>query len=350
MKAFFSRILPIGVAMMAIVSGLSFNSCKKQTTEVDTVVRYDTIYTHCPDDSSTWIRRSTGTTNDLVISTYSGNTGYVGGTQGVMLQTMDAGNTWQTVTSVPTYSATYGTVYGLTFAGSSLLVAAGDQRVVAESSNGGGSWASMDASTVPFSELIRSIYFVSSTTGYVGTSDAYAGPNGTICRTVDGGQTWSPIFTTAGGIYNIDFHGTNGVAQGRFGLNYWSNDNGATWHLGSSDVPNAMIYRTTFTSATTGFAAALDNESVGYILQTTDAGHTWHTIKTVNHGLQGIASNGAGVITAVGFAGDIVESTDGGATWNESMASSNRWIDIRYVNSHRAVIVGAGGQIFTRDK
>jgi photosystem II stability/assembly factor-like uncharacterized protein len=352
MKTFFGRILPFSMAVVAILSGLSFNSCKKQITEVDTVTKYDTIYTHCPGDSSTWINRSTGTSNDLVIGAFRGNTGYVAGGHGTVLATNDAGNTWQMVSSVPIFepSSGPGTVYGLSFSNASTLFAAGDQRVVTGSSDGAMNWNMMNTAAVRFGDVIRSLAFVSPTNGFIGTSDAYAAPSGTICATTDGGQSWEPVFNTNGGIYNIDFNGANGVATGRFGVNYWTNDYGATWHPGSSDVPNAMLYRTTFTSATTGFAVATMSATEGAILQTTDAGHTWTTIKSVPAGLQGIASNGNGTITAVGFNGAIVESTDGGATWMQSNAGTNHWLDIRYVNASRAVIVGANGQIFTRDK
>jgi len=352
MKTFLSRILPLGMAMAAIVSGLSFNSCKKQVTEVDTVVKYDTIYTHCPDDSSTWINRSTGTSNDLVIAAFSGNTGYVSGQHGTMLYTNDAGTTWQLVSSVPVFepSSGPGTVYGLTFSSPSTLFAAGDQRVVTGTSDGALSWMMMNTAALPGGDLIRSLAFVNSTNGFLGTSDAYAAPSGTICATTDGGQSWEPVFNTSGGIYNIDFNGPIGVAQGRFGVNYWTDDYGSNWHSGSSDVPNAMLYRSTFTSSTTGFAVATVSPTQGAILKSTDAGHTWVTIKSVSVGLQGIASNGNGTITAVGFSGAIIESTDGGATWMQSNAGTNRWLDVRYVNASRAVIVGANGQIFTRDK
>jgi photosystem II stability/assembly factor-like uncharacterized protein len=144
----------------------------------------------------------------------------------------------------------------------------------------------------------------------------------------------------------------NGVALGRYGVSYWTADRGYTWNAGSTDQPNSLISRSTFISATTGFAVAslLADNVHGYILRTDDAGHTWHTVQSYPLGLDGIASNGSGVITAVGFGGIVVESTDGGATWSQSNAGTSRWSDIQYASQGRAVLFGVNGKIVTRDR
>ncbi len=344
-----ARIIVVCCIVLAGFSALTLNSCRDKTiTQWDTLVVHDTI--HCP-DSALWVSRSTNTTEDLVIGAFKGGAGFVGGTHGVMLQTNDAGNTWQSASSAPVFNSSYGpgAVYGLSFADSLSLFAAGDQRMIVQSMDGGQSWNSMNTLAVPTTDLIRSIRFVTSGIGFIGTSDAYAAPSGSICKTTDGGQSWIPTFTTHGGIYNIDFLGSNGVAQGRFGVNYWTNDNGTSWNPGSSDVPNAVIYRSAFTNPSTAFAVAMENESLGYILKSTDGGHNWHTIKSVPFGLQGISFNGNNTVTAVGYGGIVYESTDGGSTWNQEKAGNYRWIDIRYINSTRAIVVGQNGRIYTRD-
>ena len=356
MKNFGASLVALSFAAVAIISSLSLNSCKqKSVTEWDTVTRqhWDTMYVHdtihCPDDSSTWISSNANTTETLVIGSFVGNSGFVGGSHGVMLQTADAGNTWSAIASAPVFNSSYGpgVVYGLDFAGSNLF-AAGEQRMIVRWDNG--NWDAMNTDAIPTSDLIRSLHFVDAMNGFIGTSDAYGAASGTICATSDGGQTWAPVFTTHGGIYTIAFNGPIGVAQGRFGVSYWTNDNGASWHPGSSDVPSALISRSVLTSSTTGFAVASADANTGYILQTNDAGHTWHTLKIVPYGLQGIASNGNGRITAVGYGGVMVESVDGGATWARTNLGTSRWIDVRYLNSSRAVIVGENGRIYTRDK
>lgn len=314
-----------------------------------------TVVPPLPD--SGWSRKPglSGTNQDLLVGQFVNATvGFVAGSNGVFLKTTDAGNTWSLRSPVPVS----GTVYGISFFSATNGFAVGDQRTIAATFDGGGTWASINTSNVPVSDLIRSVCFSNQNTGFVGTADAYGAPSGSICRSTDGGTTWNPIFTTQGGIYNIDFNipGSNGmigVAQGRFGVSYWTNDGGATWNQGTTDQPNVIITRSTFTSPTTGFAVATNITDTirGFILRTDDAGHTWHTVTSSwIFGNCGIANNGNGVITAVGFGGAVVESTDGGSTWVGTTSGTSRWFAVQYPTPHRAVFVGMNGNIATRDR
>jgi photosystem II stability/assembly factor-like uncharacterized protein len=369
MKSFAGLLLAIGLCTITIVSALTMSSCRdKFTTQYDTLVKHDTLVKKdtmrdtldtCPDDTA-WTNRVSGTKENLVIGQFVNSTsGFVAGSNGVFLASADTGHTWSLMTAAPVYqpSSGPGAIYGISFFDASNGFAVGEQRDIDQTNDGGMTWNMMNTNNVPQTDLIRSVYFTSRNTGFVGTTDAFAAHSGSICGTVDGGQTWNPVTTTNGGIYNIDFNipssgGMKGVAIGRYGVAYWTVDGGGTWNQGSTDQPNSLIARTTFTTATTGFAVAfaLADTIHGYILRTDDAGHTWHTVKSVALALDGIASNGNGTITAVGFGGAIVESTDGGATWSQSNFGMSRWSDIRYATQHRAVLFGANGNIATRDK
>ena len=125
----------------------------------------------------------------------------------------------------------------------------------------------MDDSNFSTFDLVRSLYFVDSMNGFVGTADYMAAPSGHIGKTTDGGQTWTQYFATQGGIYMLYFNGTNGLAMGRFGVCYWSNDRGTTWNRGSTDQANAIMFHVAFTTPTIGFATASEVKgSTGYIL------------------------------------------------------------------------------------
>ncbi len=315
-----------------------------------------------PTYSGDWTINSTGTTQTLVIGQFlNATTGFAAGENGVFMNSLDTGNTWSLKSSAPVVatSAGPGVVYGLSFLSATTGFAVGDQRVIVQTTDAGMTWNPMNTYNVPQTDLIRSVYFTNNNTGFIGTTDAFAAMSGSICGTNDGGQTWSPIFYTSGGIYNIDFNipgsnGMTGVAQGRYGVNYWTVDGGGTWNAGTTDQPNFLIARSTFTTAITGFAVATPDDendvTHGFILRTDDAGHTWKTVKILSLPMDGISNNGNGTITAVGYAGIIVESTDGGTTWAESTVGSNRWLDIIYPSAHRAVLFGENGTIATRNK
>lgn len=335
---------------------MSANEVTSRFHEGGWYAHQDTAIVPPPPDSG-WSRKPglSGTNQDLLVGQFVNSTvGFVGGSNGIFLKTTDAGSTWSLRSPVPVS----GTVYGISFFSATNGFAVGDQRTIAATSDGGGTWATINTSNVPTSDLIRSVCFATQNTGFVGTADAYGAPSGTICRSIDGGLTWNPVITTQGGIYDIDFsipgsNGMNGVALGRFGVSYWTNDGGATWNQGTTDQPNVIISHSTFTSATTGFAVATNITDTirGFILRTDDAGHSWHTVRSSwIFGNCGIANNGNGVITAVGFGGAVVESTDGGSTWLGTTSGTSRWFAVQYPTPHRAVFVGMNGNIATRDR
>lgn len=355
------------IGEIAIYSkALSFSDVTARFHEGGWYEHTDTVVvTPPPPTDSIWTPVDASTSNDLVVGQFvNSTTGFVGGAYGVFLATNDSGATWSIRTSPTIFTGSLtGHIYGLSFFDANHGVVAGDQRDISITSDGGNNWAIVDASNLPQTDLIRSLYFTNRNTGFVGTADVYANPSGSICRSNDGGQTWSaPIISTGGGIYNIDFNtlsnNQNGVATGNYGVVYWTNDGGTTWNPGTSDLSTGVIIRTTFMTATTAFAVGYVDDTHGYILRSDDGGHSWRTIKTVPYGLSGIASNGNFLqtdasprrITAVGNGGAIIESTDGGVSWSTSFQGSSRLYDIRYSSHTRAVIFGVNGMIAVRNQ
>jgi photosystem II stability/assembly factor-like uncharacterized protein len=337
------------VAAAALLLGVA--SCRNNSTGP----------TNTNTSSGNWTLGTAGTSQNLVIGQFvDANTGFAAGANGVFAASNDSGNTWTVRGSAPAFATSNGpgVIYGLSFFNSTTGVAVGDQRDISSTFDGGNSWNPIDASSISETELIRSLYFTNDHDGFIGTADAYADPSGSIYRSTDGGKTWNPIASTVGGIYAIGFTnigfgvaGSDGVAMGRFGVDYWTSDGGATWNPGTTDQPNSLISHCTFVNATTGFAAAttLGDTQHGFILRTDDAGHTWHTVKSVSPAVDGIASSGL-TITAVGFNGTVVESTDLGTTWTQSSVGNSRWDDVEYSSPTHAVLFGDNGNIAQRNK
>jgi len=383
MRILIARLVSLCCIALTVVSALTLDSCKdKFATEVrfdttrdtlhrtdtlrDTIhhFRTDTLYdtingiitirdTQLVPDINVWILRNSGTGEDIVSGSFRGTFGYLGGTRGAVIRTPDAGATWQVATTAPIFNSSFGpgAIYGMAFTSPTQLFAAGDQRVIVRSLDGATSWEFMDDSNFSTFDLVRSLYFVDSMNGFVGTADYMAAPSGHIGKTTDGGQTWTQYFATQGGIYMLYFNGTNGLAMGRFGVCYWSNDRGTTWNRGSTDQANAIMFHVAFTTPTIGFATASEvTGSTGYILRTVDGGRNWTTIRNTPYPLQGLAYNGVGRITAVGGGGHVVESNDSGNSWNEWSVGTNRWNYANYITPTRLLIAGVGGQIATRDK
>ncbi len=366
MRTFARRTLAACIVAIITASTFSLTSCRdKFITQVDTLVKRDTIIktlggdtvvvhdTVDLDDSSVWVYRTSGITNDFISGQFvSATLGFFGGTNGAIIRTSDAGNTWQNLTPVGVSSESGTGVYGIHFFDNSRGVAIGDGYSVWGTSNGGSTW---NANTLSTSYNLRSIGFATPTLGFIGTSNAYSSPpgmDGELWQTTDGGSTWKNVRTlSSGAVYDIDFgDALNGFALCRYGATLWTSDGGTTWNPGSTDRPGVSFSRSTFTTPKTALATALLDSTNGYIMRTDDAGRTWRTVQSYPFFVQGITNNGNGVITAAGYFGRIVESTDGGATWTVSRLGTERWLDVKYAGVGRSVIVGIKGHVATRDK
>ncbi len=368
MKNFFGRFIALSFGALAIISSLSINSCRQNTSvKWDTLVVHDTL-PDLDDSTSTsgWTYHSAGNSGLVALQFTDGKNfpaaeWNVGGSNGVVLRSTDTGKTWPAVTPVPNG----GTLYGIWFFDQWKGFALGDGGLW-RTNDGGQSWNGMYLNS---NYYLRSLYFVDKSVGFIGTADPTQNPlpgqNGEIWKTSDGGATWNEVYNTmvsnsqpgTGGIYNFQFtSATHGIATGKFGMVLVTNDGGNTWTQGNSGVTGSIAH-TAFVGGNTIFAVVLGNsydwpaDTVGgAVIKTTDGGMNWQTVQTTSYAPQGIATNGNGVITAAGFGGNILESRDNGMTWAHGSFGGDRWINIGYAAPYRAVMIGTFGHLVTRDR
>ncbi len=160
-----------------------------------------------------------------------------------------------------------------------------------------------------------------------------AGERGTIIRTIDGGQSWHPVWNGAERIifYSIEALDNNtaivaGIER-KEGVNvafiYRTENGGATWEQ-SFNQDSGWIGHIKMFNENDGIAIGDPQDDVWTILKTTDAGKTWIPIENspsaeegeslnlnsvfwVNDSLGGFSTN------ATGF----LHTTDSGETWNK---------------------------------
>lgn len=151
-------------------------------------------------------------------------------------------------------------------------------------------------------------------------SEGWAGGNGVIVVTGDGGKTWKPVRVanfTVQSFFALD--PLHGWAIGNTGL-LTTTDGGQTWHpVGSSQTHYSSV---SFVSDTVGFAI-IGSGPGGSLSETTDGGKTWTA-------LSGAAPSSAACFTdsTHGFSlsapssgsETLTMTTDGGATWKDSLA------------------------------
>jgi len=212
----------------------------------------------------------------------------------------DSGNTWQYMHSFNTYINAMGLEFVNTAIGYII-----QGRGLHKTTDGGQTWnrieilnedissmAFTDANTGFISGGFNSVYTKKTTNGgatwqtvnnllfgkmqFLNTTVGYAKSGGTalskLYKTVDGGTTWTEIYSSDSEIRDFNFIDENtGFFAGSPGIQRKTIDGGNTWQ----EMPNlASIYTDIirFADANTGYAIS----DYGYIYKTTDGGENWN--------------------------------------------------------------------------
>ena len=201
--------------------------------------------------------------------------------------------------------------------------AVGDNGTILTTNDGGDSWTPQ-TSNVGF-DLLR-VKFDNSTSGWV------VGRNGTILSTTDGGNTWIEI--TSGVNFDlfdvVHVSSNNYLAFGTLGL-LKSTDGGTSWDQAPTnivDVPSFMDM--TFVNDNLGFAVG----NAGAIIRTKDGGDTWEYRRRNQENkvtewltnVQFIDENIGWCVGATGitpYDGIILKTIDGGDTWESRIFNAN---------------------------
>lgn len=222
------------------------------------------------------------------------STGFVVGSDGIMIKTIDAGANWTIVNS-----STTDTLRSIYFTDDTTGYAVGAQGRIIKTIDGGASWSQQVSGNT---SLLRSVHFPTHETGYT------AGGNGVILKTIDGGANWVPQ--------------TSGTAQDLISVR--------------------------FTSADTGFAvSSLSTFYSGIILKTVDGGTNWNTVYTDTMGFLCVFPYNNDTVYAVGGSGRIVKSIDGGTNWNMlSSGDTNRLRAVFFITADTGWVAGELGNVF----
>jgi photosystem II stability/assembly factor-like uncharacterized protein len=182
----------------------------------------------------------------------------------------------------------------------------------------------------------------------LGSTALAVGEDGLILRSDDGGLNWSQATAPAllGSLYAAAGRsdGTNPniwLAVGDDGLDgsiYKSTDDGLNWSVAS--VETGMLIQDVIWTGSRWLFCGSDDFFNGVVYSSPD-GSTW-TASTVpsGAGLLALATDGNGVVLAVGQSGRILRSTDDGLTFAELPTSSSG------TNDFNAVIVDSNGDFY----
>ncbi|MEI8081078.1 MAG: YCF48-related protein, partial [Actinomycetes bacterium] len=293
------------------------------------------------DAGQTWTTLASGITTWRSIHFADANNGWVVGDGGAIQHTIDGGVTW---TSQTANSKTTQQLNGVWALSSSTAIAVGNGGTIVKTANGGSTWTIKPSGTL---QPINAIWFANSNIGYM------VGSAGMIRKSTNGGEAWND---TAGSGTGQILSSVTGVsptqvwAAGNGGTVVKTADGGITvWTTlatGAGSQPIRTVFFVNAASPVGWFASTF-----GLVKKSTD-GSTW---TTQNAGLPTSAldpSTGTWassfVSTSTGYLfGDsamIRRTLDGGANWtSQQYGTQNTLNGIAFADSLNGWIFGTGG-------
>ena len=244
------------------------------------------------DGGQSWQSVATNTTDSLLaIQFVNKQTGFIIGSGSYMLKTVDGGKSWK---KYP-YSFPF-VAQSLHFLTPQLGWIGGYGGLVLKTQDGGNTWKRLNSLDI---QKITEIYFVNSQRGWVIRESAPP------AYTNDGGDTWEPANIPAGA-HGIHFWTEQTGYLRTGGYIYKTEDAGQTWSVKSVLTNATYVY---FLNTDIGWGLVF---SSGYKLyKTVDGGQNW-TLLNANYtnALRPVFVNPNDGFTAGS------RSTDGGATWS----------------------------------
>jgi photosystem II stability/assembly factor-like uncharacterized protein len=293
-------------------------------------------------DSLVWVTQTNSVTQDLW-SVHFVDTlhGWAAGNYGAVLRTVNGGQTW----SRCTFSST-DTINTIFFIDPSHGWMAGNRGIIYVSNDSGLTWAQQYSRAQTY---LAGAWFIDTLTGFfVGGGPSY---KGTIIRTTNGGQTWTPTdLSTPWGFSSVMFvDATHGWATGNDYVVPTTNS-GAAWGTAIDPLSSYKGYvnKAVFIDTQKGFGIG----RYGGITGTINGGQNWFAIDTSSGAwLEGIsfADPQHGVI--VGERGVVCWSADSGKTWQHTYPHHQPTIDalwfrsVQFVDAQHGWAVGDGGLI-----
>jgi len=297
--------------------------------------------------AATWTRQPSGTMAWLrSVYFLDQNRGWVAGSGGTLLQTIDGGATWKKMSSL-----TKDTLLDVYFADENVgwLIAEPDQfklktddearSYLLKTEDGGSSWQRVFLNSKDANARLVRLVFADSQRGLA------FGETGIVFATRDGGAHWmrqvSPTrHLLLGGAFANDGRGWL-VGAGATILQ--TKDGGATWQTGI--LRDQISARFTAVSFAGNFGWAVGNG--GQIFATKDAGRTWFAQHSnVEADLLDVKFINPTEGWAVGADGLVLHTTDSGAHWfAESSNTSHVLQRVSFIDRDHGWAVGFGGTI-----
>lgn len=261
---------------------------------------------------STWSSPTFSTQSTLNTTAFSDSqNGLIGGSGGLLIKTVDGGSVWTSLTKINPLklNASHlvpGTPYGY---------AVGANGAVVKTTDGGLKWSAINS---PVITELTGVYFFPPTSGTgEPTIGIIIGTAGKVYRTIDGGATWTNIsLSSALSFTDITFYEGKGIITSLSGAVYYSTDSGMTW-LPATGSGSQSLFGVFMVSSKVAFAVG----NAGTIIKSNDGGATWTPVQkapSVNwtsESLHDVYFTDVYTGYAIGENGTLLKSINKGVTW-----------------------------------
>ena len=270
------------------------------------IVGYPGVILHSADGGATWQSQGGALDEALyAIDFIDAKRGWIVGRQGLVLQTVDGGTSWS-----PLESGTTEPLLAVDFVDDKHGWAVGNFRLILHTADGGKSWtrqhAKLDHSFEVPDPVLNGVFFLDPQEGWL------VGEAGSVAHTTDGGATWTRQETgTTRALQGIVFFDRQrGVAVGSAGTVLRTADGGASW---KADPPAEGVdeflldvFHGPQGTWTCGRGGVIADIGAGAPSLRATGVYVW---------IAAIAFGDGGAGLAVGRAGLILRTADGGQSW-----------------------------------
>ena len=217
---------------------------------------------------------------------------------------LNASAQWQLEPGVPDVD-----YYGVEQFDDQLIHGAGQNHLLRTEDNGT-NWDTIHLNVFggPFPGLLHDVHFFDAQTG-VATGLLSTVSQYIVLRTTNGGQNWTPTYTSSGG------------------------------------GPVCWLEDLQFGSTTEGYAVGLYNR----LIRTTDAGASWQAVSTPGSGHLYAFQYGDGLVRHIAGDGRILRSTNGGTNWTAMSFPEHDLRGMHFPSASRGYAVGEDGSFLRTD-
>lgn len=271
------------------------------------------------DAGNSWVKKQNiSSGNDM---SFYNATGYIVGNYGYILKSLNNGMSWSQIS----------TGFNISFNTANVIddnnIILSTSNSIVKSNNGGVTWESLNIPNV----TVNKTFFVSELIGHA------ACDNGTLLKTIDGGQNWYVTQSTntfPSDYFTVYFINENvGFATKEHNDMYKTTDGGETW-IEVSGISQA-VYDFHFLDENIGFLTG----DHGATFKTTDGGITWTSILfqsgyVYNTSMYGIHFQDSNIGYVTGARGRIIKTIDGGNTWTQHSPTYNDFRQLQFIDSN----------------